>query len=101
MCPQSADLAAIVNKKLESLSVMSFNEIALLPAVGEEELLLKGKKYVLGVWHDTVQKDEHRITVQLVERGILSVRRVCIDGFVVNLRDEKRPLSETDLAAFD
>lgn len=101
MCPQSADLAVTVSKKLETLSAMSLNELAALPKVSEEEIRLEGKKHVLCTWHDVLDHGEHRIVVQAFERGVLSVKNKCVEGFVVNTRNEKRPLSTTDLAAFD
>ena len=101
MCPQLADLTATVRKKLEALSAMSVNELAALPKVSEEEIHLEGKKHVICTWHDVLDHGEHRIVVQVFERGVLSVKNKRVEGFVVSAKDEKRPLSSTDLAAFD
>lgn len=101
MCPQLVDLAATVSERLEALSAMRFDELATLPKVNEEELRLEGKKHVICTWHDALDHNEHRIVVQAFERGTFSVKNRCVKGFIVNAKNEKRPLAHADLAAFD
>jgi hypothetical protein len=101
MCPQLADLPAIVNKKIEALSKMSFDQLAALPRVSEEEIRIDGKQYALCTWHDPLEHDEQRVVVQVFQRGVLSVKVKHLEGFAVNAKNEKRPLSSVDLAVFD
>lgn len=101
MRPQSVDLAAIVSNRLNALEALSLNDLAVLPQVSEEELLFEGGKHVLCTWHDVLETGEHRIVVQLFERGLISVKCKCVKGFVVNAANERRTLSPTDLATFN
>lgn len=92
--------AVIVNEKLELLSAMKFEQIALLPNESSEDVMVAGKKGTLSVWHDLLNADEHRVVVQLYVPGILGVGRMRAEGFVINSRNEKRPLSTEEWSPF-
>lgn len=101
MSPQSADLAAIVSNKLKTLSAKTFAELAALPSMASEDIMVDGKKLTLTIWHDVLPSQEHRIAVQLSKSGMLGLGvRVLADGFVVNAQNEKRTLSTAEWAPF-
>jgi len=100
MSRPSVDSAASVRNKLEALRAKSFEELSVLPGVTSEEISSGDQRLTLSVWHDALNPDEHRIVVQLYKPGALGVGRMLADGFVINRRDEKRPLSTTEWAPF-
>lgn len=104
MCRQSVDLqqavTAAVSNKLANLSAQSLDELAALPDQSNEEIDLDGTRVALAVWHDVLPSKEHLIAVQAYKPGKLGVGRMYADGFVINSRNEQRPLTQDEWAPF-
>jgi hypothetical protein len=92
--------SSVVNRRVQELTTKSFNELAALPSLASEDLVLNNKKHTLSVWHDTLESGEHRIVVQLYKHGILGVGRMLADGFVIDSTNHRRSLSQDELAPF-
>ena len=82
-----------IRERLSVLSLKAFEELVELPSQSSEDIVLHGKQVTLSVWHDVLVSQDHRIVVQVYKRWILSMGRMYVDGFVVNSRNEKRPLT--------
>lgn len=95
---QSMDEA--VRRRLIVLSLMRFNDLAQLPNLHSEDIVWKGTKFVLSVWHDILSSQEHRVVVQAYKPGILGTGRMQADGFAISSQNEKRPLTLEEWAPF-
>jgi len=96
-------LDQLVTERLAALSVKSFDELAALPSMSQEDVVRDGKKYILSVWHDALGSGEHQIVVQAYKPPSwfsLGFGRMRAEGFCINNRNERRALSEEDLWPF-
>lgn len=104
MSSKSADLQHVIDEtvreRLNTLSLMRFNELVQLPSHHSEDIVWEEKKFVLSVWHDVLSSKEHRIVVQAYKPGILGIGRMQADGFAINGQDEKRSLTVEEWAPF-
>ena len=96
----SAEQTEAVKKRLAVLIIMSLDDLAALPSVTSEEVLLSGKKHTLSIWHDILGSGEHRVMVQLYQYGVLGVGQMYADGFVVNERNGRRALTQEEWEPF-
>ncbi len=79
---------------------MSFNDLAALPSVVSEDVVLSGKKHTVSVWHDILESGDHRVVVQLYQHGVLGVGQMYAEGFVVNNKNERRELTQEEWEPF-
>jgi len=79
-------ITAAVSERLSSLSAKRFEDLAALPKVSSEDIVIAGKKITLSVWHDALPSGEHLIAVQAYKPWILGIGRMHVDGFVVTPR---------------
>jgi len=79
---------------------MSFSDLAALPTVFSEDVVLSSKKHTVSVWHDILESGDHRIVVQLYQHGVLGVGQMYAEGFIVNNRNERRVLTQEEWEPF-
>ena len=92
---------AILRERLNILSSKPFAELAELPRHSSEEIVLRGTKLIIGVWHDVLVSQDHLIAVQVYRPGMLGIGgRMSADGFVVNSHNERRGLTVEEWAPF-
>lgn len=88
-------------ERLSFLRAQSFEYLSKLPGVTEEEIIIDKKKGKLAVWHDELTPGQHRIVVATYKPTRLRLGwHVRADGFVVNDKNEQRPLTPDELSAF-
>jgi len=103
---QSVDLqqamSAAVAERLNVLRTLGFAELAKLPDMSDEEVVIvNGKKLKFITWHDEVTPGQHRIVVGSYRPAYLGmVTYIEADGFVVNEKNEKRSLTAEELMPF-
>lgn len=90
----------LVKNNLEVLFQKKFEELAILPENSSEGIMLLGKKVTLSIWHDVLTSHEHRIVVQAYKHGILGTGMMHAEGFAISNHDEKRSLTQEELAPF-
>lgn len=90
----------LMHERVNTLSAKSFDELSKFPGHVSEELTLRGDKYIVSVWHDTLPTAEHRFIVQAYKPGILGFGKMQAVGFVMNSRGERRPLTLEEWAPF-
>ncbi len=97
---QQAIIAA-VSERLNSLSAKQFHDLAALPRGSSEDLVIAGKKITLSVWHDALPSGEHLIAVQAYKpESLLHMGWMCVDGFVIDAQNQRRPLTQEEKAPF-
>ncbi len=96
----SAEQSAAVNERLAVLTAMSFDDLAALPSLVSEDIVLSLKKHTISVWHDILESGDHRLVVQLYQHGIWGVGQMYAEGFIVNRRDERRALAQEEWEPF-
>lgn len=91
----------VVKSKLAELSAKSFDELAALPSQTDEMIVSNGADLRVAVWCDSrPSTDEIVIAVQVFQSGMLGVGRMHAEGFVINRRNEQRPLTLDEWAPF-
>ena len=90
----------MVSERLAALSAKSFDELAALPSVSSEDVVLDSKKFILSVWHDALESGEHQIVVQAYKPWFLGIGKMRAAGFRINSRNERQALSEEELWPF-
>lgn len=98
---QRAMIAALA-ERLNALRALSFVELVKLPDMSDEEVVIvNGKKLKFIVWHDEIVPGQHRIVVGSYRPTYWGmVTYIEADGFVVDEKNEKRPLTAEELMPF-
>ena len=91
---------AVVREKLRQLELMSYSDVATLPKVRTEEVIINDKKLILSVWHDSLDNGAHLVAVQAYKPWFLGIGRMVADGFVINSDSTRRALSQSEWAEF-
>ncbi len=90
----------VIKERLAELSEKSFGELAKLPNVSSEDIVRNGKKFILSVWHDTLESGEHQIVVQAYEHWFLGFGKMRAAGFRINSQNKRQTLTEEELWPF-
>lgn len=89
-----------VRERLNILSSKTFTELTDLPSQSSEEIVLRGTKLTISVWHDVLVSQDHRIVVQVYRPGMFGIGYMHADGFIINSRNEGRELTVEEWAPF-
>lgn len=94
------EIVKLANKQLDILSSNFFSELIKLPAQNSEDIICQENKLIISIWHDVLESQEHRIVVQVYKPGRLGIGYMYADGFAINSGNEKRALTQQELADF-
>jgi len=93
-------ITVAVSDRLNLLSAKRFEDLAALPKVNSEDLIIARKKVTISIWHNALPSGEHLIAVQAYKPGILGIGHMYVDGFVINIQNQRRSLTQEERAPF-
>lgn len=91
---------AVVRERLTFLNSLSYDEVAALPKVTMEKIVVDGNRLEVSVWHETLEMGAHLVAVQAYGYWFLGIGRMAAEGFVLSPRNERRPLTLEEWAPF-
>jgi hypothetical protein len=96
------EAAVNVSERVRRLRAMAASELRKLPdKLEEDNIVIDGRPHTVITWHDEIETGHHRIVVAAYRKAVGGIATtIYAEGFVVTLDDNKRNLTDVELAPF-